>query len=95
MNKDKYSVSLCYLYSKGEIGKDVVRKGYNVFGLNIPSGRWRKFLSFANLKKVIKKEKFQILHSHGTAALVDASICKLIYPRFRLIHTFHFGNYPN
>jgi glycosyltransferase involved in cell wall biosynthesis len=27
--------------------------------------------------------------------LVDAAICKLLRPSLRLIHTFHFGNYPH
>ena len=36
-----------------------------------------------------------VVHTHTTDALADAALCRLVFPRFRLVHTFHFGNYPH
>ena len=36
-----------------------------------------------------------MVHTHTTDGLTDAAACKLFTPGFKLVHTFHFGNYPH
>ena len=43
----------------------------------------------------IRERKIEVVHTHTTHGLVDATLCKLFMPRLKVIHTFHFGNYPH
>jgi glycosyltransferase involved in cell wall biosynthesis len=53
------------------------------------------YLTAWRLREVVRSRRIRIVHTHSTEALVDAGLCKLIMPRLRIIHTFHFGNYPH
>lgn len=50
---------------------------------------------FLLLRKVIKERQIDVVHTHDTGSLIDAAQCRLIGGRAAVIHTFHFGNYPN
>lgn len=41
------------------------------------------------LKKIIKLEQIDIVHSHGNGAGLYSRCLKLLYPKVKVIHTFH------
>jgi glycosyltransferase involved in cell wall biosynthesis len=53
------------------------------------------YFTFLKLLRLIRKERIDVVHTHTTDALADAAIARLLMPSLRLIHTFHFGNYPH
>lgn len=53
-----------------------------------------KYLRSLPLRRLLKSEKVDVLHSHGTAALTEASVGSVFLKSIRHVHTFHYGNYP-
>jgi glycosyltransferase involved in cell wall biosynthesis len=43
---------------------------------------------------LIMSENVDLIHTHDTHSFIDAAICKLLRPRLKYVHTFHWGNYP-
>jgi glycosyltransferase involved in cell wall biosynthesis len=91
-----FNVSVCHLKDRGSIGDDLHRAGVDIVGIS-PSKVFRRanYFSFLGLIKVIREKNIDIVHSHTTYALTDSALCKLFRPRVKLVHTFHFGNYPH
>jgi glycosyltransferase involved in cell wall biosynthesis len=87
--------SVCWLKSSGKIGDELRREGYDVAGVAPPRYLATEYLSFLGLRDQVKAKRIQILHSHGTSALMDAAACRVTTPKLRHVHTFHFGNYPH
>ncbi|MES9969196.1 MAG: glycosyltransferase family 4 protein [Candidatus Thiodiazotropha sp.] len=96
INKNIFDVTACYLKEKGIVGDKISEEGTDVIGLvkSTPNGKTDYFTSL-RLRKYLKKNKIDLVHSQDVHSLVDASLCRLTMPSLRLIHTFHFGNYPN
>ena len=36
-----------------------------------------------------------MIHTHTVDGLTDGGLCRLLLRRVKLVHTFHFGNYPH
>lgn len=69
-------------------------QGHEVIGLPelVPSvNPYRRFLV---LKRLMQEKRIDVLHTHDTGALADGAQCRMFGSKARLIHTFHFGNYP-
>lgn len=94
LNRDSFNVSACHLKDRGYRGDDLLRKGYDVVALPGYPKKKVDYLSFLKLLKIINDKRIDIIHSHSTDSLVDASLCRLLKPRLKSIHTFHSGNYP-
>lgn len=90
----RFDVSVCCIKDLGAIGEELVREGFDV--VTLPKSRTRsgRYLTFIKLLKLIRQRNVDVVHTHTTDALADAALCRLVFPRFRLVHTFHFGNYP-
>jgi glycosyltransferase involved in cell wall biosynthesis len=93
VNEENFDVTIGCLSFIGTIGEKYLQKRKDIQLFN--KKRITKYLNTIDLIKWVKKNKIDIIHSHGTAALFEGAIAKLIYPKASLIHTFHFGNYPN
>lgn len=91
---ERFDVSLCHLRERGERGEELAGDGYRVFGLSDARGGLSGPRSMLKLVDIVKSERFDLIHSHSTDALVAGSVARLLDPGVRLIHTFHFGNYP-
>jgi glycosyltransferase involved in cell wall biosynthesis len=94
LDKDRFSVSVCWRTGLGAIGEELVAQGHEVIGLPelVPGvSPYRRFLV---LKKLLHDRHVDVLHTHDTGALADGAQCRLFGSRARLVHTFHFGNYP-
>lgn len=50
---------------------------------------YKDFLSVAKLKKYVKAEKIDLVHSHTTKGGIYSRALKMIWPRMRVIHTVH------
>lgn len=93
IDRRRFNVSVCYLKERGQVGEALARAGIDIVG--IKDSNKVDYFTFFKLLKVIRSRKIDIVHTHTTHGLVDASICKLLRPELKVIHTFHFGNYPH
>jgi glycosyltransferase involved in cell wall biosynthesis len=93
VDRRRFNVSVCYLEERGQIGEELARAGIDIVG--VADSRKVDYLSFRKLLRVIRSRRIQVVHTHTTHGLVDAALCKLLTPGLKVIHTFHFGNYPH
>lgn len=96
IDRRRFNVTVCCLKQRGSLGDELVRKGIDIvsFAEDRPHGRI-DYLTFLKLHKLIRKRAIDVIHTHTTHGLFDASLCSLLVPRVKLLHTFHFGNYPH
>jgi glycosyltransferase involved in cell wall biosynthesis len=93
VDRSKFNVIVGCLKPKGPIADELEREGVEV--LAISNSAKPDYFSFRKLLRVIRQRRVDVVHTHTTHGLVDATICKLLMPRLRVLHTFHFGNYPH
>jgi glycosyltransferase involved in cell wall biosynthesis len=96
LDRSRFHVTIAHLKERGSIGDELAEQGYDV--VNIPSAEHgpSRYLSFRALRRVVRERGIDLVHTHTTYALVDGAICRLAsLGRTRLVHTFHFGNYPH
>lgn len=93
LDPDQFNVVTYCITAMGVLGLELVEQGYRVYsGLATDSSAFKYGLT---LQQVIDDCRPDIVHSHGTTALLE------IGPRFMFrkhppwVHTYHFGNYPN
>ena len=87
--------SVCCLKVLGVVDEALAREGVDIFVLPAARGRRCRLPDFAQAPPAVRDRQVDVLHSHTTHALVDAGLCKLMMPRLKAVHTFHFGNYPH
>jgi glycosyltransferase involved in cell wall biosynthesis len=95
IDRRRFNVSVCHLKHRGLIGDELHRAGIDIVGIQKPAGSEVDYLSFLKLREVIRSKRIDVVHTHTTHGLTDSCLCKLVMPRLRVIHTFHFGNYPH
>lgn len=95
IDRQRFNVTVCYLRQRGTIADELARAGVDIVGATDPESPGVDYLSFRKLRRVVLARRVDVLHTHTTHALVDSSLCKLLKPGLKLIHTFHFGNYPH
>lgn len=95
IDRQRFDVSVCYLKENGVVGEQMVREGVEL--LPLPGRDYGRLdrLTFTKLRKLIRQRNIEIVHTHDMHGFMDASACRLLMPRLRHIHTFHFGNYPH
>ncbi len=95
LDPDRFNVSVCWRMSLGEIGQEMIEQGFDLVGLPEIDPNVSPYLRFLLLKRVLKERQIDVLHTHDTGSLVDAAQCRLFGSKVKLIHTFHYGNYPH
>ena len=95
MDRERFNVTVCHLKQRGSIGNELANSGIDVVGIDAAGSGAVNYLTFLKLRHIVKTRRIHVVHTHMTHALVDASLCKLSMPRLKLVHTFHFGNYPH
>lgn len=90
-----FNVTVCCIRAAGMIGEELSHEGVDVVVLKDVQARRASFLTAIKLRRLIRQRRIDVVHSHTTDALADAAVCRLAVPGLKLIHTFHFGNYPN
>jgi len=94
IDRDKFRVWVVCLSDLGDTGEKLVDEGFNVFSLPLPGTEKTKYFTFLQLFTLVKMYNINLLHSHTTQSLIDTSICRLFNRRIKVVHTFHYGNYP-
>lgn len=95
LDRSRFRVLVCYLKDRGHIGDMIAEAGVNIVGVRRPGDSPVDYLSFLKLWRIIRDAGIDVVHSHTTHGLTDACLCKIFRPRLRVVHTFHFGNYPH
>lgn len=93
LDRRRFNVTVCYLKEPGQIGPELIAAGVDVVG--ILNSERADYFTFRKLIRVIQSRRIDVVHTHTTHGLVDATICKLFQWQLRVLHTFHFGNYPH
>jgi len=95
LDPESFGVTIVELLGSGEKAVGLRAKGYEVVSF-VPDGNpKRTYLNFWRLRKLVHRRRIDLIHSHSASALADAALCKLLTPHLRLVHTFHYGNYPH
>jgi glycosyltransferase involved in cell wall biosynthesis len=92
LDRSRFNLTIACLKMRGAIGEELARNGVDVVVLK--KGAGTDYLTLFRLLNFIRKRRIDVVHTHTTDALIEAAFCRLVYPRFRLVHTFHFGKYP-
>lgn len=95
LDKDRFRVTVCHLLEKGVIGEELEKLGVPIIGVRRHGDPLRRYLSFLELRKIVKEHDIDLLHSHTTYSLCDSSLCRITTHGIRTVHTFHRGNYPD
>ena len=97
VDKSRFTVTPCHLVRpRGAIGDELVRDGYEVLDVGREEKGLQRYLSFRSLRRIVRERRIDVIHSHTHYALTDASLCALAMgKRVRVVHTFHYGNYPH
>lgn len=94
LDRARFQVSVCELHQSGEKAEKLRAAGYDIVSLN-PTGRKPVYSGFLRLARLVHSRRVDLIHSHTTASLADAGLARILAPRVKLVHTFHFGNYPH
>jgi glycosyltransferase involved in cell wall biosynthesis len=89
-----HAVTVCTIKGTGEIGRQLAEEGIQTINLADPESRLSVYTAFCRLAKIVRERQIDVVHTHTLAALWDAMLAKTFFRGARLIHTFHFGNYP-
>jgi glycosyltransferase involved in cell wall biosynthesis len=96
LDPTRFNVTICHLKEEGAVGAELKGQGYSVVGVPARREGIQRYLSFRALAKLLDTYRIELVHTHTTYALTDSSFCRVLgLSAVRLIHTFHFGNYPN
>jgi glycosyltransferase involved in cell wall biosynthesis len=95
LDRDRFNVSVCCLKFLGPIGRQLAAEGIDISVLpNTDSNRVDYFTAL-KLRRLVQQKRIDLVHSHTTHALTDAALCRCVTRGARVVHTFHFGNYPH
>lgn len=94
LDPERFAVSVCCLKVLGPIGQGLADAGVDISTLSDVVPDRVDYLTSVKLRRVIRTKRVDVIHSHTTHALVDAALCRLVTPGLKVVHTFHYGNYP-
>lgn len=90
-----FDVTACYLKEPGLVADQMARAGVNLVPIpGLVPGR-RDYFTSLKLRRLIRDRRAQVIHTHDIHGLIDGALCRMSMPSLRLVHTFHFGNYPH
>ncbi|MEZ5287595.1 MAG: glycosyltransferase [Vicinamibacterales bacterium] len=95
LDPDRFDVSICCLRVLGPIGRELEAEGIDITVLPDAEHDRADYFAFVKLRRLLRAKRIDIVHSHTTNALNDGAVCRMLTPGVRLVHTFHFGNYPH
>src|SRR5262245_37116803 len=95
IDRQRFNIIVGHLKARGNIGDELARDGIEVVSAaRLNQGR-PNYFTFLDLLRLVRERQVDVIHTHTTHSLVDAAMCKLFAPRVKVMHTFHFGNYPH
>jgi glycosyltransferase involved in cell wall biosynthesis len=95
IDRSGFDVGACYLKEPGLVADQMLRAGVKLVPVpGLVPGR-RDYFTSMKLRRLIRQQRAQVIHTHDIHGLIDGAICRLTMPSLRHVHTFHFGNYPH
>ena len=95
IDRRQFDVAACYLKEAGIVADQMVRGGIELLQLpGFQAGR-RDYFSSLKLRRLVRSRGVRIIHTHDIHGMIDGSVCRMLQPGLRHVHTFHFGNYPH
>ena len=95
-DRSRFEVTVGHLKERGTIGDQLADEGHDVVEIPRIATTPGKYFSFRSLHRVVRERRIELLHTHTTYSLTDAALCRLAsLGDVKLVHTFHFGNYPH
>lgn len=94
IDQSRFNLTICHLKKLGEIGEELAASGFRVVGVSPSGNPLTRYLSFLKLRNIVTENRIDLIHSHDTHALVDTALVRCTLPGVKMVHTFHFGNYP-
>ncbi len=91
----RFRVLVRFTKKAGEIGAELEAAGLDVARLEGVKPGEVDYLTSFKLARAIRAARIDVVHTHTPDGLVDAALCRLRMRRPRVVHTFHFGNYPH
>lgn len=95
IDQRRFNLIICCMKACGSIGDSLAHEGFEIIVLGNQEKPRVRYLTTIKLLKLLRERKIDIIHTHTTDALFETVACKLVLPRVKLVHTFHFGNYPH
>lgn len=95
ISRDRFNVTVCCLKQRGSVGDELARKGIEIVNFAQPGDSQVDYLTFLKLLKLIRSKHIDVVHTHTAHGLFDSSLCSMLQPNLKVVHTFHFGNYPH
>ena len=95
INRSLFNITVCHTKQRGYRGDYLHAQGYDIVGLPGYQEGKVDYLSFLKLYRLLKTKEIDLVHSHSTDGLIDSALCRIVYPKVKAVHTFHFGNYPH
>lgn len=95
LDRRRFDVTVCCIKNLGAIGEQLRKQGVDIVTLAEPNTRRVDYFTFRKLLKLIRDRDSDVVHTHTTDALADAAVCRMLRRSLRLVHTFHYGNYPH
>ena len=95
IDRASFDVAACYLKEPGLVADQMVGAGVEL--LQLPGFRVGRpdYLTSLKLRRLIRSRGVRVIHTHDIHGMIDGSVCRLLSPNLRFVHTFHFGNYPH
>lgn len=95
LDRARFNVSVCCLRALGPTGRELAAEGIDISVLPNGDPDRPDYLSALRLRRLLRARGIDVVHSHTTDALVDAAACRCLSGGLKVVHTFHFGNYPH
>ncbi len=96
VDDDEFAVCICCTKGLGgEVGEELLRDGFDVFVLPGTKSAKADYLTSLKMRRAAADRAIDVVHTHAMSALLDAGICRMTMPSLRVVHTFHYGNYPH
>ena len=95
LDRDRFNVSVCCLKALGPTGTELAAEGIDISVLPNTDPDRVDYFTAVRLRRFLRAKQIDVVHSHTTHALVDAAVCRSLSRSVKVVHTFHFGNYPH
>lgn len=95
LDKNKFDPIVVCLNKKGEFADELEADNIPVISLNPSGSHASKYINWLKLRKLIKIEKPDIIHSHNTGPFIDGIIASRLTKLKGFIHTDHARRFPD
>lgn len=95
LDRETFDPLMLCIKNQGEFANELMKEGVPLFVLNANRSRFAKYTTWYSIRRLVKKEKIRIIHSHNTGPFIDGCLAALGDRRRVLIHTDHGRSFPD